>query len=113
MKTVTLTRDEVINQIADMADTLLIDVGREQLLIEGDMTLRRFFGLKDKSHDELANLWAEFCADLYLSENPDVEDVLMLTNGFKPGENIQKIWLANKDETVPVKTMPEIAPEKV
>ena len=44
-------------------------------------------------YEEIAELWTDYCSDMFFSENPRIEDVVMVVNESKDGEALEKFWV--------------------
>lgn len=100
IKTATLTRQEIENDIADRVKSLLIENIEGFIMGDKDSMdiVNNFRGIKDWHNDQIIATWCDLCSDEWFEKNPEVEDVLMSVNE-KRGEKIiiVKEWVCNKD----------------
>jgi hypothetical protein len=44
-------------------------------------------------YENIAELWTNYCSDTFFSENPRIEDVIMVVSEGKDGEALEKFWV--------------------
>jgi hypothetical protein len=86
----TFTRQEIIDALIPVAVDMLRD-NVESLVKDGEDAMFKTFGnIKRLSDDDLMEYWSDFVAESFFEDNPDIEDVLMVT------DNKDKKWVITR-----------------
>ncbi len=102
-KVVTLTKQEVINQLKPIISEIIIDSlddyingGPNYVGHSGINAFNKYYNLKDNI-PTLIQIWCDHVSDKYFDDHPDVSDVLLLIEAPTENAPSTKEWMASRE----------------